>query len=125
MKNDRLINDLTFRRGKLRKQLTYLRSFVESFDFIKMQPDFKVVYHSPGSQWQAISEPGKQYAIIFCGIAPDWIKLNLPIGNYHYEFISPFSGKILKKGILTNSKENITQLNVPRFDHLVALKIIN
>ncbi|MBK6281802.1 MAG: hypothetical protein IPF54_03275 [Draconibacterium sp.] len=47
----------------LRKQLTTLRSFIESLDFVKMKPDFQVVVHSPGSEVQAISTTRSQYAI--------------------------------------------------------------
>jgi hypothetical protein len=109
--------------AQLRKQLTYLRSFIESFDFVKMRPDFTVVFHSPGMQWQAISEPGKLFAIVFTGIAGDWVKLRIPDGRYRYEFVSPFTGKVLQEGEFTNSENRIVQLDLPPFEHLVALKI--
>lgn len=107
----------------LRKQLKYLRSFIESFDFVKMAPDFHIVHHSPGLQWQAISEPGKQYAVIFTGVPTDWVKLNLPEGNYRYEFISPFSGEILKKDVINVNNNAMTKLDFPLFEHMVGLKI--
>lgn len=106
-----------------RKQLTYLKSFLESFNFIKMEPDFDIVYHSPGLQWQAISQHKKQYAIIFTGTANDWIKLNLPKGNYQYEFISPFTGKTLQKGSIKGKKKGAVRLDLPDFYKLIALKI--
>ena len=110
--------------ANFRNQLTYLRSFLMSLEFIKMKPDFSVIYHSPGVQWQAISEPGKQYAIVFTGISTDWVKLNLPKGKFIYEFISPFTGDVLKKGFIKNGSDGIVQLDMPQFDHLVALTIL-
>ena len=52
----------------LRKQLVYLRSFIETMDFVQMQPDFSTVVHAPGRQVQAISQPGVQYAMVFTGV---------------------------------------------------------
>lgn len=108
----------------LRKQLTYLKSFIESVDFIKMQPDFNVVNHAPGLQVQAISQPGKQYAMVFTGVASKWVKLNLPKGKYNFEFISPYTGKKLKTGSLKLKKDGIHELELPQFNEMVGLKII-
>ena len=107
-----------------RKQLTYLHGFIESFDFVKMAPDFDIVYHAPGAQVQAISQPGNQYAMIFTGVVSEVVKLNLPKGKYNYEFISPYSGKTLKKGSFKQKKNNIYELEMPEFGEMVALKIV-
>ena len=88
-----------------------------------MKPDFEVVSHSPGVQWQAISEPGKQYAIVFTGTESNWVKLNLPKGKYNYQFVSPFSGKKLKSGFFTKAEKADHQLSFPSFTDLIALKI--
>jgi len=109
---------------QLRKQLKFMRSFIESFDFIKMHPDFNVVAHAPGAEWQCISEPGKQYAIVFEGVNPEWIKLNLPDGKYNYQFVSPFSGKTLKTGFIKHKKNEQTKLQMPEFKEMVVLKIV-
>ena len=109
--------------AKLRKQLLFLRSFIESFDFVKMQPDFDVVVHSPGMQVQAISQPGYQYAMVFTGGSSKWVKLYLPKGKYNFEFVSPYSGRSLKKGLFKQKKSGIYELNLPEFGELVALKI--
>ncbi len=108
----------------LRKQLVILREFIESFDFVKMAPDFKVVHHAPGMEAQVLSEPGKQYAIVFSGIPGDWIKLDLPKGKYRYEFISPYNGHKLKSGSLIQNKTGITILDLPEDAvDLVGLKL--
>ncbi len=108
----------------LRRQLLYLHDFMAAFNFINMKPDFTVVCHSPGLEWQAISEPGKQYAIVFSGFAAEWIKLNLPQGRYNYEFISPFTGKKLKSGFFTAGKNEESKIELPQFTELLALKIM-
>ena len=109
---------------EFRKQLKFLRSFIESFDFVKMRPDFNIVTHAPGVDWQSISEPGKQYAIVFAGVATDWVKLNLPKGKYNYEFVSPYTGKTLKKGFFTHKKNTIKKMRMPEFKEMVVLKIV-
>ncbi len=107
----------------LRKQLTYLRGFVESLDFVKMKPDLQIVAHSPGSEVQAMSQPGLQYAMIFTGNSTKRVKLNLPKGKYNYEFISPYSGKPIKKGFFTQDKSGVYELRLPEFGEMVALKM--
>ena len=107
----------------LRKQLTYLRSFIESLDFVKMKPDFNVVVHSPGSEVQAMSQPGNQYAMVLTGNDTKWVKLNLPKGKYNFEFISPYTGRALKKGFFKQAKSGIYELKLPDFGEMVALKI--
>ena len=109
--------------AEFRKQLKYLLDFIESFEFVKMHPDLITVKHAPGVDWQCISEPGKQYAIVFTGIATDWVKIDLPKGKYNYEFVSPYTGKTLKKGFFTHKKNEIKKLRMPEFDEMVALKI--
>jgi hypothetical protein len=109
--------------SNLRKQLTYLRGFIESLDFVKMQPDFQVVAHSPGSEVQSISQPGDQYAMVFTGNGTKWVKLNLPKGKYNFEFISPYTGKTIEKGLFKQNRKGIYELRLPEFGEMVALKI--
>jgi hypothetical protein len=106
-----------------RKQLAFLLGFIESADFVKMQPDFEVVAHSPGMQVQAISEYGKQYAMVFTGVATKSVQLYLPKGKYNFELVSPYSGKTLKKGFLHQKKNGIYEMEMPGFVEMIALKI--
>ena len=107
----------------LRKHLTYLHSFLRSFDLVKMKPDCNVVLHSPGVEWQAISETGEQYAIVFTGVESGWVKLSLPRGTYDYQFISPFTGEKLKSGFFRHGKNDEVKLSFPQFTELIALSI--
>jgi hypothetical protein len=108
----------------LRKQLAFLKGFIESLDFVQMKPDFSTVVHAPGMQVQAISQPGFQYAIAFTGVASKSVKLNLPKGKYTFEYVSPYSGKTLKKGFFTKTKKGFYELKMPGFGEMVALKIV-
>lgn len=110
--------------ANLRKQLRILKEFMESFNFVKMKPDFTVVYHSPGAESQCISEPGKQYAIILAGDKLEKVKLYLPKGKYNYQLISPFDGNPLKKGYFKQDKTGLKEISIPPFKEIVALRII-
>ncbi|MEM8967080.1 MAG: hypothetical protein AAGE93_11740 [Bacteroidota bacterium] len=107
-----------------REQLTYLHKFMQSLDYIRMQPDFTTVAHAPGVDTQCFAETGQQYAILLTGRATDWIKLDLPSGKFNYEFVSPFTGKIINSGTI-DSQGTITKLELPEFEHMVALKIVS
>ncbi len=106
----------------LRQQLVYLHEFMESLDYIRMRPDFSTVVHSPGLETQCLAEAGQQYAIFLTGQATDWVKLNLPQGNFNYEFVSPFNGEAIDTGNISGSGKTI-QLELPEFEHMVALRI--
>ncbi|OFY65323.1 MAG: hypothetical protein A2V46_10430 [Bacteroidetes bacterium RBG_19FT_COMBO_42_7] len=109
--------------SNLRKQLALMHTFLQSFDYIRMKPDFEVVFHSPGLEWQALSEKGRQYAIFFTGNGGGRVKLMLPQSQYRYKFISPYSGESLSEGILTGTGA-VVELKLPLFSQMVALKII-
>lgn len=109
----------------LRKQLTYLRNFVESFNFIKMKPDFTVVAHAPGLQAHAISESGKQYAMVFSGMTKKPVELNLPKGKYDFEIYCPITGKTIEKANFRLKKDGKHKIQLPENRTMTALKITN
>ena len=109
---------------EFRKQLKFLRDFIESTDYVKMKPEHVSVVHSPGVQVQGISETGKQYCMVFTGVASDWFKLNLPKGKYNYEFVDPYTMKTVKKGFFTHDKSGVKTIEIPGFTEMIALKII-
>ena len=98
---------------------------MKSFNFVKMKPDFSVVYHSPGAESQSISEPGKQYAIILTGDKLEKLTLYLPKGKYNYQLVSPFDGKPLKKGFFKQDKKGLKEISIPSFKEMIALRIIH
>ena len=109
--------------AQLRWQLRILRDFLKSFDFIRMQPDRQVVALAPGLEWQALSEPGKQYAVFFSGNPGREVKLDLPKGKYRYQFLAPEMGQVIKEGVI-QAKEKAVSLDFPAGTRLAALRVI-
>jgi len=108
----------------LRKQLKILRDFIESFDFIEMQPDRSVVHHAPGMNWQALVKHKQEYAICFSGNPAEWVKVDLPKGRYSYEWVDPETGEVVLSGNFRSKKEPV-QISLPynRQQSLFALRI--
>jgi hypothetical protein len=107
-----------------RKQLSYLKKFMDSFDFVKMKPDTTVFSGeiSGKNKVFVLSEPGKQYAIYWMGGKQVNPEFNLPPGNYSLEWMNPLTGKIEKKDKLIHSGGKL-KLNSPEYQEDIALKL--
>jgi hypothetical protein len=88
---------------QFRRQLTVLRDFLHSFDFIRMKPETSWIKSGlpPKTKVHALVEEGEQYAAYFfsgTNAAPDSLALNiaLPKGEYRAQWIDVFTGKPLK-----------------------------
>ena len=106
----------------LRKQLSFLKKFIEGFDFVKMKPDSSVV-DDDGLRWNAIAEKGNQYAIYFIDDKLSDISLNIPTGKYKVLWMHPLSGKY-EKSVSVKSKNDKLNLKVPVHKEDLALKVI-
>jgi len=106
----------------LRKQLSYLKKFIEGFDFVKMKPDSAIV-DDDGLRWNAIAEKGNQYAIYFIDDKLSDISLNIPTGKYKVLWMHPLSGKY-EKSVSVKSKNDKLNLKVPVHKEDLALKVI-
>lgn len=107
----------------LRKQFSYLKKFIEGFDFIKMKPvtDFFVDTSIRGN---AIGEDGKQYGAYFINDRHlSAITVNIPSGKYRVNWLDPVSGKYYKSG-LADSRNNSLSLKIPAKKDDLAIKII-
>ena len=110
----------------LRKQLSYLKKFMDSFNFVAMRPD-TIIYAgglSKGLTPYMLSETGKQYALYLMGGKQVNPELNLPKGDYSVEWLNPFNGKVLKKEKLSHSGGKVTLIS-PHYQEDIALKIIS
>ena len=107
----------------LRTQLKVLSDFLHSFEFIKMKPDYEVIVQAPGAFGRALSEPGRQYAIYLKDGKQCNLKLNIPRGRYHFEWISTGDGSFLRSGEL-KCKSGMIILESPVYKDDIALKII-
>lgn len=104
----------------LRKQFSYLKKFVESFDYIKMKPDSTLLGNLRGN---ALVEDGKQYAIYLVDDGTASLDLNIPDGNYHVSFLHPLSGKY-EKAKSVSCTGNKLVLSLPPHKQDLAIKIL-
>jgi hypothetical protein len=108
-----------------RRQLSFLKRFMDSFNFIKMKPDTTVFSGEISGKNKVIvlAEPGKQYAFYWMGgkqVNPDF---NIPTGKYRIEWLNPLTGKIEKKEKLVHSVGTL-KLESPKYQEDIALKMI-
>ena len=109
----------------LRKQLSYLRTFIEGFDFIKMKPDSTVINNKKlnGAEAHVLAENGKQYAVYFYGTSDQPFEMNVASGSYEASWMNTTSGKFFNRKRVT-AKDNRLTLTPPKYQHDVALKLI-
>jgi len=109
----------------LRNQLSYLKRFIESFNFIKMRPDSTTITGGlpANAVSQTLSEPGKQYAIYIYGGIQANLELMLPAGTYQVEWLNTLTGKYYGKTLLkhTNGKAVISS---PGYAEDIALRLM-
>ena len=106
----------------LRRQLSYLKKFINSFDFVKMKPDSAVVRNfDRNTRVQLLAEQGRQYAIYIWGRGPFNLDLSIPEGSYNVTFINPATGKSTKAE--TAEADGTMRLITPPYPEDVAVKI--
>jgi hypothetical protein len=113
---------------EFRRQLTVLRDFINSFDFVRMKPDKEFINSGVPDKMHsyALAESGHQYAAYFfdpSNAAPQTISLTLLIeaGDYRVDWVDVLSGKPAKSETI-KSPGAIT-LTSPEFRREVALRI--
>ncbi len=83
----------------LRRQLRILHKFINSFDFLKMQPApsiLKAGVPERGSV-RALGQPGRAYAIYVKGGTQTALTLELPAGKYQCHWLNTSSGTVDKR----------------------------
>jgi hypothetical protein len=107
----------------LRKQLSYLKKFIEGFDFVKMKPDSNF-FADAFIRGNALSETGKQYAAYFINDKKlSEFSLNVASGKYNVTWVDPVTGKRIKTFTVA-SKDGRLVLKVPQGSEDIALQII-
>ena len=108
-----------------RKQMGYLKKFIESFDFVHMKPDTTV--YTGGmtgkNKVTVLAETGKQYAIYWMGGKQVNLELNLPKGTYSLEWLNPLTGKKEKK-ISLNHPGGKARIESPGYKEDFGLRIV-
>jgi hypothetical protein len=114
--------------SEFRRQMTVLRDFINSFDFVKMAPgkDFIGAGMPAKAHAYALAESGQQYAAYFflpSNAVPQSMSLTLflPSGNYRAEWMDPISGKTAKKERVKSP--GAVTLASPEFQREMALAI--
>jgi len=106
----------------LRGQLKFLAEFMNGLPFLKMSPDVTLVAHSPGALSQALSEPGRVYALHLKGRGPVALKLNLPPGMYRFAWYSPETGEKAGEQRVAHAG-GLMAVTTPGFEEDLAAKI--
>ncbi len=108
----------------LRKQLSYLKHFIEGFDFIQMRPDLSFVSEKfdPETGLQGLAEPGKQYALYLYGEVKKEIAVTLPSGRYRSVWINTLTGKEKKDSSFKHTGGTV-RLSSPAYVKDIALSI--
>jgi hypothetical protein len=109
----------------LRKQLSYLKNFINQFDFVHMQPDSTSIndVSSKQARVHVLSERGKQYAVYICGGNQIKFELTIPEGNYKTEWMNTLTGEIEKQETLQHTGGKII-ITSPDYKEVIALRII-
>ena len=120
-----------------RRYLGYLKTFLASFDFVRMRQDKRVIHGGlpAGAFARVISELGKQYAlylhhsarmdthyIVRPGTYQARLLLALPAGSYHAAWVLPESGAVVKMESFRHAGGN-RMLRAPRYTIDIALRI--
>jgi hypothetical protein len=107
-----------------RRQLSYLKKFMDSFNFVAMKPD-NTTYTgglSTKNKLIVLSEPGQQYALYLMGGKQVSPELQLPQGTYSLQWINPQNGKVAKKEKLNHQGGKVKVVS-PEFEEDIAIKI--
>ncbi len=109
----------------LRMQLSFLKKFIEGFDFIHMQPDSNLISKASLSHAEArvLAEPGKQYAVYFYGALPSSIELMLPKGKYSISWMDTKTGEYTNREVVQSSNGKVV-LSSPDYVGDIALRIV-
>ena len=107
-----------------RKQMGFLKTFLEGFDFVRMKPDREVVKGGliGDGRVRVLSEPGRQYAAYFFGGGIAKPSLALPFGQYQAEWFNPLTGDHVKTDFIFATSKPV-ELVSPKFDPDIVLRI--
>lgn len=112
-----------------RRQIAFLKRFLEGFELLSMKPDETVIQGGLTGKSRAtvLSETGKQYAAYFFHGPIVKPKFALPGGSYKAEWYSPRTGELLKTESISAkgspAKASPVELISPQFDTDMVLRI--
>jgi hypothetical protein len=104
----------------LRKQLSFLLTFMKGVDYLKMKPDNTLISGTQNEKVWVLAESGKQYAIYMFGKGPHTFELTAPSGNYSVEYMNPLTGNHEEQNVISNGT---LKLASPAYQEDLAVKI--
>jgi hypothetical protein len=108
---------------EIRRQLQVLKRFIESFDYLKMQPDNTIVSGLPGNVTShVLAEAPRAFAVYFRGGTQFDCAIDLPAGEYRAQWVNPKTGRIEKSEIISSRNGKGTLVS-PAYVEDVALRI--
>ena len=114
--------------AEVRRQLTVLRDFIHTFDFVRMKPDTGFINSGVPEKMQtdALVEAGKQYAAHFFdhgNPSPQTLSLtlHLPTGDYAIKWVDVMGGKPTKRERVKSP--GVITITSPEFRREIALSI--
>jgi hypothetical protein len=109
----------------LRRQLSFLKKFIEGFDFLRMHPDSSLISNEsfPHAEARVLAEPGRQYAVYIYGTLPASFEVMLPEGRYALSWLDTKTGEYLNKQVIQTSNGKMV-ISSPAYIADIALRII-
>ncbi len=109
---------------EVRSQLSILKNFINTFDFVHMSRDNSVAHALNGDATvYPLVDPGKAYAVYILGGNQTTLMLDAPAGQYQAEWVSPRTGETEKKEHL-NHKGGSLLLVSPPYSEDIALRFV-
>ncbi len=110
----------------LRSQLSILKRFIESFEFLRMAPgDGGTVRElTPGTQSRCLAERGMAYAIYFQGGPRAAGVLDLPSARYQMEWINTHTGQVVTSKRFSHKGGGLP-FQSPDFEEDIALRLVD
>jgi hypothetical protein len=110
-----------------RGQMKVLKTFLESFDFVRMRPDNSILKTRlpDKTHFYALVEPGKQYAAYLRGEIPPKIELALAKGSYMVEWFDVLTGKRLEVAKIGTGDQRTVELATFPGKTELALRIVS
>jgi hypothetical protein len=108
-----------------RKQLRFMKEFLEGFDFLKMKPANHLLNVTSGSLpgYAVLAEEGKQYAIYLERKNDVELELKLPVGDYIYTDYDPVEGRG-SQPLPARSIKGKLKIDLPASREDIVVKII-
>ena len=109
----------------LRAQLSILKKFIESFDFVHMRPDeTDVKVLGSKARIYVLAKRPKVFAVYIDGGGPQTaLQFNVPAGRYHAEWINPRTGLVAEESEDNSGTEGKLTLHSPQYLDDIALRV--